>query len=134
MRAPCRPADAMTQRPFFLNLLRIKLPIGGVVSILHRATGAVLSLLVPCLLYAFSLSLESAQGFVRVHGFLAGGFGWLLMSLVGWAMLHHFLAGLRHLGFDIGYGEDRATARATAWGTGVMAVLAAAGIAFWVLP
>jgi succinate dehydrogenase / fumarate reductase cytochrome b subunit len=124
----------MTQRPFFLNLLQIRLPIGGVVSILHRASGAFLSLAVPCLLYSLALSLESAAGFARVQGFLAGGFGWLLMSGVGWATLHHFLAGLRHLGFDLGCGEDRATARLTAWGTLALAALAAAIVAFGMLP
>ena len=120
----------MTQRPYFLNLLRIWLPIGGVVSILHRASGALLSLAVPFLLYALSLSLQSVEGFARVQVFFAGGFGWLLMSLLAWAGLQHFLAGLRHLGFDFGYGERLAAARRTAWGTLVLAALAAVGIAF----
>lgn len=124
----------MSQRPVFLNLLQIRLPIGGVVSILHRASGAFLSLAVPCLLYALSLSLQSAEGFSRVHGFLTGGFGWLLMSAVGWATLHHLLAGLRHLGFDLGCGEDKATARMTAWGTLGLAALAAAIISVGLLP
>ena len=29
-----------TQRPVHLNLMKIKLPIGGIMSIIHRATGA----------------------------------------------------------------------------------------------
>jgi len=44
------------QRPFFLNLMAIRLPIGGIVSILHRASGAGLSLAIPLLLFLFSLS------------------------------------------------------------------------------
>lgn len=105
----------MRQRPYYLNLLQIRLPVGGWVSILHRASGALLSLLVPVLLYALMLSLRSAEGFARVQGWLSGGIGWLLALLVSWALLHHFLAGLRHLGFDFGWGEGRVRARQTAW-------------------
>lgn len=103
------------KRPYYLNLLQIRLPVGGWVSILHRASGALLSLLVPALLYGLMLSLQSPEGFGQVRGFLGGGIGWLLALLVSWALLHHFLAGLRHLGFDFGWGEDRLRARQTAW-------------------
>ncbi len=105
----------MRERPHYLNLLQIHLPIGGWVSILHRASGALLSLLVPVLLYGLMLSLQSPEGFAQVRGFLAGGIGWLVGLLVSWALLHHFLAGLRHLGLDFGWGEGRARARQTAW-------------------
>jgi len=105
----------MRERPYYLNLLQIHLPIGGWVSILHRASGALLSLLVPALLYGLMLSLQSPEGFAQVRDFLAGGIGWLIGLLVSWAVSHHLLAGLRHLGLDIGCGEGRARARQTAW-------------------
>ncbi|MBI5936262.1 MAG: succinate dehydrogenase, cytochrome b556 subunit [Betaproteobacteria bacterium] len=105
----------MTRRPYYLNLLQIHLPIGGWVSILHRASGVLLSLLVPVLLYGLMRSLQSVEGFAQVQGFLSGGIGWLVGLLLTWALLHHFLAGLRHLGLDIGWGEGRARARQTAW-------------------
>jgi succinate dehydrogenase / fumarate reductase cytochrome b subunit len=105
----------MRERPYYLNLLQIRLPIGGWVSILHRASGALLSILVPALLYGLMLSLQSPQGFGQVRDFLGGGLGWLLALLAIWALLHHFLAGLRHLGFDFGWGEGRVRARQTAW-------------------
>jgi succinate dehydrogenase / fumarate reductase cytochrome b subunit len=102
-------------RPFYLNLIQIRLPIGGFVSILHRASGAVLSLVVPALLYVLMLSLRSETDFAQIRN-LAGG---VLGALVGlglvWALIHHFLAGLRHLGFDIGWGESKLRARTTAW-------------------
>jgi succinate dehydrogenase / fumarate reductase cytochrome b subunit len=103
------------QRPFFLNLLAIRLPIGGVVSILHRASGAFLSLAIPCLLYTLMLSLRSPEDFAAVRAFFSGGLGWLIGLGTLWALLHHFLAGLRHLGFDFGLGESKALARKTAW-------------------
>lgn len=102
------------QRPFFLDLPAIRLPIGGVVSIMHRASGAVLSLLIPALLYLLMLSLRSPDSFAKVQDFLAGGIGWLFGLGLLWALLHHLFAGLRHLGFDIGWGEEKLRARFTA--------------------
>jgi len=124
----------MRPRPFFLNLLQIRLPIGGVVSILHRASGAVLSLAIPCLLYTLMLSLRSPEDFRRVADWFAGIYGWLLSIGLIWALLHHFLAGLRHLGFDLGWGEDRLLARKTAWLSLFAAAGATALIALWRLP
>jgi len=102
------------QRPFFLDLLAIRLPIGGVVSLLHRASGAVLALAVPGLLYTLMLSLRSPEDFARVQAFFGGGLGGLIGLGALWALLHHLFAGLRHLGFDIGWGEEKMRARLTA--------------------
>jgi succinate dehydrogenase / fumarate reductase cytochrome b subunit len=102
-------------RPIYLNLLQIRLPIGGWVSIMHRASGAGLSLAVPVLLYVFMLSLRSAEDYADVRAFLSGWFGFLILLGVVWATLHHLLAGLRHLGFDVGLGESKSQARMTAW-------------------
>lgn len=117
------------RRPFYLNLLQIRLPIGGWVSILHRGSGVLLSLAVPGLLYFFMLSLESSTGFATVKAILGGGIGFLLLLVLTWAGLHHFLAGLRHLGFDLGWGEAKLTARRSAWGVLLLAVLLT-GVAF----
>lgn len=110
------------KRPFFLNLLTIKLPIGGWVSIMHRASGAGLSLVTPVLLYLFMLSLTSPEGYAEARALMAGGLGALVMLGVVWATLHHLIAGLRHLGFDLGWGEAKETARATAWATLIVAL------------
>jgi len=112
------------ERPYFLDLVAIRLPIGGMVSILHRASGAVLSLAIPCLLYLWMLSLRSPQDFQRLADWFGGVFGWLLFLGLIWALLHHFLAGLRHLGFDLGWGEAKEVARKTAW----VVLFAAAGL------
>ena len=103
------------QRPFFLNLMAIRLPIGGIVSILHRVSGAGLSLAIPLLLFLFSRSVRSPYYYERVTGRFSGGLGWLIGLGLLWALLHHFLAGLRHLGFDFGLGEGKGQARTSAW-------------------
>ncbi len=113
------------RRGYSLDLLHLHLPVGGWVSILHRASGALLALLVPCLLYALMLSLRSAEDHARLLAFLSGGPGRALGLVVLWAALHHLLAGLRHLGLDIGWGEGRRRARQTAWAS----LAAAAGLA-----
>ncbi|MDD5389228.1 MAG: succinate dehydrogenase, cytochrome b556 subunit [Gallionellaceae bacterium] len=119
------------KRPYFLDLAAIRLPIGGMVSILHRASGAALSLALPCLLYTLMLSLRAPEDFQRVAGWFSGFLGWIISMGLIWALLHHFLAGLRHLGFDLGCGEDKEVARKSAW----FSLLAAAGltalIALW---
>lgn len=119
----------MRQRPYYLNLLRIHLPIGGWVSILHRASGVLLSFFVPFLLYGLMRSLQSPEGFAQVQGFLGGGIGWLIALLLTWALLHHFFAGLRHLGLDVAWGEGRVRARQTAWLTLGLALASTALIA-----
>lgn len=102
-------------RPIYLNIVQIRLPIGGWVSIMHRASGVALSVMVPAMLYALMLSLRSAEGFAAVTTFLSGWFGFLILLGVVWSTLHHLLAGLRHLGFDLGLGESKERARLTAW-------------------
>ncbi|MFN3593205.1 MAG: succinate dehydrogenase, cytochrome b556 subunit [Thiobacillaceae bacterium] len=110
-------------RPFYLNLLRIRLPIGGWVSILHRVSGTLLALATPSLLYAFMLSLDSPEGYARVAGFFASTPGFLLAIGLVWATLHHFLAGLRHLALDLGWGKDKRPARMSAFACLVLALL-----------
>jgi len=117
-------------RPFYLNLLQIRLPIGGWVSILHRASGVVLSLLTPVLLYVLALSLRSEADFQSVRAFFSSGLPLLLVFGVVWALAHHLLAGLRHLGFDVGLGEERDTAKKTAWLTLVLGFLIAVGVVY----
>jgi succinate dehydrogenase / fumarate reductase cytochrome b subunit len=123
----------MQQRPYFLNLLAIRLPIGGITSILHRGSGALLALVTPALLYLLMLSLHSPQGFRTVSAWFDGWFGKLALLACVWALAHHFLAGLRHLGFDLGWGEDRARSRLTAWLSITLALAVTAFTALWSL-
>lgn len=120
------------KRPFFLNLLVITLPIGGWVSILHRASGAALSLAVPVLLWLLMRSLAGPEGFEQVRGILGGGIGALFILAVAWATLHHLIAGLRHLGFDVGLGEAKLAARRSAWATLFLALAGTAWLALGV--
>jgi succinate dehydrogenase / fumarate reductase cytochrome b subunit len=110
-------------RPKYLNLIQIRLPVPGVVSILHRASGAVLFLLLPFLLVLFELSLESPQTYAQFKLVFSHWAIKLILIGVIWAYLHHLCAGIRHLALDLDYGTELAAARASSW-----AVLAVSGV------
>jgi succinate dehydrogenase / fumarate reductase cytochrome b subunit len=103
------------KRPVYLNLLQIRQPIGAVVSILHRITGAVMVLLIPCALYALQASLESPIRFEQVRASLAGGVGRIGLLLGLWILIQHLYTGIRHLFMDVDVGVERSVARRSAW-------------------
>ncbi|HEC13906.1 MAG TPA: succinate dehydrogenase, cytochrome b556 subunit [Acidiferrobacteraceae bacterium] len=102
-------------RPVFLNLLLIRLPVGGVLSITHRITGVLLSLAIPAALYLFELSLSGEQGYQTVVGQISSPLGRLVALILVVIFVQHFLSGLRHLLLDLSIGEDRVAARRSAW-------------------
>ncbi len=104
----------MTRRPVYLDLRRIRLPLPGVVSILHRASGALLFLLLPLLLYGLQQSLASAAEFAALRATLDRVPVKLALLAVVWAYLHHFCAGLRYLALDLDLGVGLAQARFSA--------------------
>lgn len=103
------------QRPKFLNLLKIHLPVTGITSIAHRISGALLFLAIPGFIYFFQLSLRDENGFNEVHGLLTSISVKMIVTLLVWALAHHVLAGIRYLLTDIAIGMDLPAARASAW-------------------
>ncbi len=102
------------RRPVHLNLFKIRLPIGGIMSIIHRATGVFMFLAVPVLIYLLDLSLAGPDGFAAARDMLHGVVGVLFLFLLMWSLAHHLLAGIRYLLIDIDLGVDKALARKTA--------------------
>lgn len=102
------------KRPIFLNVLKIHLPITGLVSIMHRISGVALILFLPLFLWGLSQITGTPEDY---HDFLE-----LLRSpvIVGlyWlgivAFIYHLLAGIRHLIMDIGFLENLKSARISA--------------------
>lgn len=97
-----------------LQILSYRLPVAGIVSILHRISGALLFLLLPLLLWLFELSLASELSFARLAD-LAGQW-WVRLILLGliWAFLHHLVAGVRYLVLDLHVGIEKASSHASA--------------------
>jgi len=99
-------------RPVYLDLVRIRLPLPGIVSILHRASGAVLFLFaIPLLLLAVQCSLGSPEQFASLRSALAHPLAKLAAIGFVWAYLHHFCAGIRYLLLDLHVGDDLVPAR-----------------------
>jgi succinate dehydrogenase / fumarate reductase cytochrome b subunit len=103
---------AAKPRPVYLDLVRIRLPLPGLVSILHRLSGAALFLFaIPLALFAMQASLESADGFARLQSLFANPLCKLVLVGLLWAYLHHFFAGIRYLLIDLHIGDDLTPAR-----------------------
>jgi len=102
-------------RPKYLNLLKIRLPITGIASINHRLSGLILFLAIPVSLYLFQLSLSSEAGFSETLTFLSSPWIKLALVLLTWSFVHHLLAGFRFLLIDQNIGVSLSVARKSAW-------------------
>lgn len=112
------------QRPGTMRLVdavKYRLPVAGVVSILHRVSGVVMFVLLPFVIWLFDVSVTSEISYERfTSAFSAGiGFvpGWLIkivaLGLI-WSYLHHFIAGVRHLWMDMTHSVSKAQGHSSA--------------------
>ena len=115
-------------KPIYLNLLQIRLPVPGFMSILHRASGALLTLAIPLAIYVLDLSLRGPEGHARAHLLLDGWFAKLILLGLLWALLHHLFAGVRYLLLDVDVGIDKPRYRQSAWAVLVAAPLLAVAL------
>ncbi len=93
------------KRPRNLDFTTLRLPLPAITSILHRISGVFIFAGVAVLLWLFSESLASAEGFARVTMWLSQIPFKLLIWAVLAGLLYHFIAGVKHLLMDIGIGE-----------------------------
>jgi len=120
-------------RPVFLNLLQIRLPHGGVLSIVHRVTGVLLVLAIPLFIYLLQLLNSGTDGFSQALALLHGLPGKIFLSLTVWVLIQHSLSGIRHLMMDMGISYDKNIARKTAdtvFALGLLMVIVT-GVAIW---
>lgn len=105
--------NTVKKRPEFRNINAFKdlptyrLPMAGIVSILHRISGLIMFLLMPFIVWMFDTSISSEISFSKFKSafnigmFSIPGALWKLVALaLIWAFLHHLIAGLRHLWMD----------------------------------
>ena len=103
-RPQFRNINALTDLPSY------RLPLAGIVSILHRISGFIMFLLMPFIIWMLDTSISSEISFEKFKAaFNIGMLGlpgilWKLVALaLIWAYLHHFIAGLRHLWMDVSH-------------------------------
>jgi succinate dehydrogenase / fumarate reductase, cytochrome b subunit len=103
--------ETTRQRPGTMRLvdaLQYRLPLAGVVSILHRASGGLMFVLLPFVIWLFDVSVTSEVSYEQFTAAFSAGIGalpaWLIKLVVLaliWAFLHHAIAGVRHLWMDM---------------------------------
>lgn len=100
------------------QILQYRLPPAGIVSILHRVSGALMFLVgLPVVLYLLQQSLGSAASFDAYKRFVSSVPAKLLLVALIWAYLHHLCAGVRYLLLDLHIGTDKDRSRISALAT-----------------
>ncbi len=103
------------KRPVYLNLFKIRLPLPGVVSLTHRATGVLLFLSLPLAVYLLDLSVTSPSEYHQAQQILHQPFVVFILILLLWSFAHHFFSGIRFLLIDADRGVEKVASRLGAW-------------------
>lgn len=96
-------ADTLKQRPGPMRLIdatQYQLPLAAKLSILHRASGLLMFVLLPFIVWMFDTSVSSEVSFEAFTSVLSSPLAKLVALALIWAYLHHFCAGVRHLWMD----------------------------------
>ena len=104
-----------------IDAVKYRLPLAGVVSILHRVSGLLMLALLPFVIWLFDNSLSSEISYERFTSAFAAGIGWVpwwgvklaVLALI-WAFLHHLIAGVRHLWMDMTHSVSKEQGRSSA--------------------
>ena len=112
------------------DALQYRLPLAGLVSILHRASGGLMFVLLPFVVWLFDVSLSSEVSYERFTSAFALGIGFVpawfvklvVLGLI-WAFVHHVIAGVRHLWMDATHSVSKEFGRQSAVVTLVLGVL-----------
>ena len=122
---------AQTERPLSPHLQVYRPQITSMLSILHRLTGVVLGggpLLLAWWLIAAAVGPEA---YAEVAWFISSWLGRLVLLGFTFCLFYHLCNGIRHLGWDIGWGFELPVLRATGW----LVLVAAMGMTLgaWIL-
>ena len=104
-----------SNRPKYLNLVQIRLPVPGLVSILHRVSGFGMFLFAWAMLWLLQMVLQSPETFEQVRECAQSWIARVFLTGMAWAFLHHFFAGIRFLLLDIHIGTELETTRRMRW-------------------
>ncbi len=94
------------QRPVNLEIPTMRMTPNMVSSILHRISGIGLFILFPYIVYLLSQSLSSQAGFDAVFS-LDNVVVKIVLTFFLAGFSYHFVAGIKHLMMDWGWGETK---------------------------
>ena len=122
---------ARADRPISPHLQIYRWYLTMMLSILHRATGVVLSIGLILLTWWLVALASGPDAFEPVRWLVDSWFGGLVLFVYTYVAFHHCLSGIRHLAWDAGYGfELRAAYRS---GYGVFIGAAALTLIAWIV-
>ena len=119
-------ADTLKQRPGPMRLIdatQYRLPLAAKLSILHRASGVIMFVLLPFVVWMFDMSVSSEVSFEVFTSVLSGWFAKLVVLGLIWAYLHHFCAGMRHLWMDATHSVSKQQGHSSAVATFVISIV-----------
>ncbi|MFY8178071.1 MAG: succinate dehydrogenase, cytochrome b556 subunit [Limnohabitans sp.] len=122
-RPEFRNINALTDLPTY------RLPVAGIVSILHRISGLIMFLLLPFIVWMFDTSVSSEISFAKFSAAFNIGLGFVPAVLVKvvvlgliWAYLHHLIAGVRHVYMDVCHAVSKEFGKSSAVVTMVLSL------------
>jgi|SRR6476646_9189602 len=121
-------SPSVRSRPLSPHLGIYKWPITMATSITHRATGVAISagmILIAWGLIALASGPEMYQPFMVA---MANPVGLIVLFGFLWSLVYHFLNGIRHLAWDLGYGFAVPTANRTGVLVIALSVLLSIGV------
>ena len=126
-----RSDGTTVRRPLSPHLQVYKPQLTSVLSIMNRISGVATSVGTLLLVWWLAASAGSPKGFAAMQGFIGSWFGLLL--LFGWtlALMYHFVAGIRHLAWDSGYGWELPQVYAS--GYAALAATAILTVGVWIV-
>lgn len=110
-----------TARPLSPHLFIYRWPVTMVLSILHRASGAAMSVGLLIFVSWLTATAGGEDSYAVFAGLATSLPGRLVLIALSFAFFFHLCNGIRHLVWDAGYGFEKSQANASAW-----AVIAAA--------
>lgn len=134
-------AETAKQRPGanmrLIEATQYRLPLAAWVSILHRASGILMFVLLPFVIWLLDKSLTSeisygefSSAFVAGLWFFPGWFVKLVVLALIWSYLHHLVAGLRHLWMDATHSVSKEFGRSSALVTFVISIALTLALGF----
>ena len=97
-------------------------------SITHRVTGMALSFGALVLAWWLVSVSNGPEGWQSFHSVMDTPLGLLVLFGLAWALVYHFLNGVRHLAWDMGYGFAKQTAERNSVIIFALSLLGAAAI------
>lgn len=97
-------------RPLSPHLTIYRWPVTMMTSITHRVTGTGLSVGVVVLAWWLVCISNGPEGWQSFHAIWDTPIGLLVLFGLTWSLIFHFLNGVRHLAWDLGYGFAKQTA------------------------